>query len=114
MPPGGRYVSLEQRIRATARAIKAWTGQSFADLGSGCGWSVPTAKRKLNAGASRTKGSTLSLDDVEQLCAHWRLTPAELMGDFADLEAAGRLPHHIKTLVQAGEHIPRAWPHMTV
>ena len=101
--------NLERRIRETARAVKAWTGESFTDLGSGCGWSTVTAKRKLNAGTNSTKGATLSLADVERLCAHWEVTPADLMAGFDALEEAGRLPYRVRALVERGEPIPRAY-----
>jgi hypothetical protein len=95
------------RVRETLRLIKAWTGETTAQMGRGCGWSRPTMDRKLS-GVQR--GGGLGLDDLDRICAHYQLTPSELLMGFGWLEQNGRLPQHIRQAIQTGQEItPGVW-----
>jgi hypothetical protein len=94
-------MTLHDRVRETARLLKAWTGETNADLAAAWHCSEPLVRRKLNGGTGG--GATISLADLEKWASHWELTPAELISGFGFLESNHRLPERIRRAKRAGQ-----------
>ncbi len=94
-------MSLESRVRETARLLKTFTGETNAELAAAWHCSEPLVRRKLSG--ARGGGGTISLADVEKWAAHWGITPAELLMGYAALHEAGRLPHALRHAKATGQ-----------
>ncbi|MFD8386171.1 hypothetical protein ACFV2X_48025 [Streptomyces sp. NPDC059679] len=75
-------MNLQKQVRQTFRELRKLSGETMARQAAGMRYSDPAWRRKVNGGQGG--GATIGLETIERACAHYGMTPVELLG-FPDL-----------------------------
>ena len=100
-------MNLQDQVRQILRQLRELSGETMASQAAGMRYSEPTWRRKVNGG--RGGGATISLETIERACAHYGMTPVEILR-FPELSEYQReaLALRIRRKLQA-----RPWPLQT-
>ena len=97
-------MNLQDQVRQTFRELRELSGETMVRQAAGMRYSEPTWRRKVNGG--RGGGAVIGLETIERACAHYGMTPVEILR-FPELDEFQReaLALRIRRKLQ-----PRPWP----